>query len=599
MYRKHVSPWVSRLILLGLFLVLSYTLFNMQVINGEKYFTISENNYVRIMKINPLRGNIFDRKYRIIAGNSSSDNLYFTLSKLKDRHNLAKFISVNFDIDSLSVIKIIKDNRFRKYHDISLVKGLNHETLVGIAERMNEYPSLKFKSEYIREYAYPNHFTGHTGQVSEKEYERMKEQDYSLNSEIGKNGLEREYEELLRGKAGFELIQVDATGKSLEFLKHNLYKPAINGKDLILSIDNELQNYIRQIFPIGEKGAVVVMDVRTGGILAYVSMPEFDPNIFSSAISRPVWDTMIKNPDKPMLDRISNGTYPPGSIFKTITASLALEEGLITPETKMADCRGGMQIGNRFFKCWYEAGHGSLSVSDAIKYSCDVFFYDVSLLIDLDKMKDFTEQNYLTTKTGVDLPTERRGFFPDENWYLNNYGRYTGIIGPKVNLSIGQGELLITPLEFCAYYNALANDGLWLQPHFLEQIIDQDKVPVRSYENRRLPLSVETVELLQRALDRTVNERWGTGATAKVEGVKVCGKTGSAENHMGEETHAWFAGYAEWEEPEISFVVFIENGGHGGAKAAPIAQKLVSFYNQLRTNDPENYLHLLKVLDKE
>ena len=599
MYRKYVSPWISRLILMGLFLILTYTLFNMQVINGERYFTISENNYVRIMKIKPLRGDIFDRKYRIIAGNRSSDNLYFTLSRLNDRHELAQFISTNFDIDSLSVIKIIKDNRFRKYHDISLAKGLDHRKLVEIAERMNEFPSLKFKSEYIREYGYPNHFTGHTGQVSEKEYEQLKDQDYSLNSEIGKNGLEKQYENLLRGKTGYELIQVDATGKNLEFLKHNLYKPSINGKDLILSIDNDLQNYIQQIFPVGEKGAVVVMDVRTGGILAYISMPEFDPNIFSSAISQPVWDGMLHNPDKPMLDRISNGTYPPGSIFKTITASLALEEGLITPETKMADCTGGLQIGNRFFKCWYEAGHGSLSVSDAIKYSCDVFFYDVSLLIDLDKMKEFTENNYLTKKTGVDLPTERRGFFPDENWYRDNYGKYTGIIGPKVNLSIGQGELLITPLEFCAYFNALANDGLWLQPHFLEQIIDQDKIPVRNYETRRLPLSEDTVKLLQKALDRTVNERWGTGANAKVDGVKVCGKTGSAENHMGDETHAWFAGYAAWEEPEISFVVFIENGGHGGANAAPIAKKLVTFYNQLRTNEPENYLHLLKALDKE
>ncbi|MCF7912810.1 MAG: penicillin-binding protein 2 [Candidatus Cloacimonetes bacterium] len=594
MYRKHVASWKSQLVLLGLFLILGFSLFNMQVINGERYLAISENNYVRIVKINPLRGNIFDRKYREIASNTSSDNLHFTLSRLRDSHRLAQFISANFDIDSLSVLKIIHDNRFRKYHDISLVKGLTYEKLVEIAERMNEFPSLKFKSEYVRQYSYPNHFTGHTGPVSESEYEIYKDKGYSLNSEIGKNGLEKQYEELLHGTAGFQLIQVDATGKSLEFLKHNLYKPALNGKDLILSVDNDLQNYIRKIFPAKEKGAVVVMDVRTGGILAYVSMPEFDPNVYSSAISKPVWESMINNPDKPMLDRISNGTYPPGSIFKMITASLALEAGLITPETKMTECTGGLQVGDRFFGCWYAAGHGRLSVSDAIKYSCDVFFYDVSLLIELDDMKRFTEQNFLTMKTGVDLPTERRGFFPDERWYIENYGRYTGIIGPKVNLSIGQGELLITPLEFCAYYSALANDGIWQQPHFLEEIIDQERVPVRDYENRRLPLSEETVKLLQHALDRTVNERWGTGAGAKVAGVKVCGKTGSAENHMGDETHAWFAGYAEWEEPEIAFVVFVENGGHGGAKAAPLASELVTFYDLLRTNDPQNYHHLLK-----
>jgi penicillin-binding protein 2 len=270
---------------------------------------------------------------------------------------------------------------------------------------------------------------------------------------------------------------------------------------------------------------------------------------------------------------------------------------LIEPDTKMAECTGGMQIGNRFFKCWYEDGHGSLAVSDAIKFSCDVFFYDVSLLIDLDDMKDFTEKNFLTMKTGIDLPDERRGFFPDKAWYLDNYGRYTGIIGPKVNLSIGQGELLITPLEFCAYYCALANDGVWLQPHFLEGIIGEDHNKLIEYETKQLPVSKETVEILQKALDRTVNERWGTGAGARVPGVKVCGKTGSAENHMGEDTHAWFAGYAEWEEPEIAFVVFVENGGHGGAVAAPVAQKLVDFYNRLRSGDPAQYHHFLSSED--
>ncbi len=599
MYRKYVSPWTVTIILLVLFIILVFTLFNMQVINGSKYLTISENNYVRIMKIKPLRGNIFDRKYRDIAYNKSSDNLYFTISKLNNSRRLAQFISENFMIDSLSVIKIIQENRFRKYYDISLVKGVDYPKLVRIAERMNEFPSLKFISEYIRQYSYPNHFTGHTGPVSEKEYENMKDKGYSLDSETGKNGLEKQYEDLLHGQAGYQFIQVDATGKNLDFLKHNLYKPAINGKDLILSIDNDLQNYIRSIFPSGHKGAIVVMDVRTGGILAYLSMPEFDQNIYSSVIRNPVWDSLINDPDKPMLDRVCNGTYPPGSIFKTIPASLALENGLIKPDTKMAECTGGMQIGDRYFKCWLEAGHGRLNVSDAIKYSCDVFFYDISLLIDLDEMKQFTERNYLTLKTGVDLPAERKGFFPDTNWYLDNYGKYTGIIGPKVNLSIGQGELLITPLEFCAYFCALANDGLWLQPHFLEGIIDEEKIAVRDYENRQLPISQETVRILQKALDRTVNEQWGTGAGARVQGVKVCGKTGSAENHMGETTHAWFAGYAEWEEPEIAFVVFVENGGHGGAVAAPIASKLVEFYNRLRTDDPQMYHHLLNTVAEE
>ena len=224
-----------------------------------------------------------------------------------------------------------------------------------------------------------------------------------------------------------------------------------------------------------------------------------------------------------------------------------------------------------------------------------MFFYDLSLLLDLDAMKEFTKANFLTIKTGIDLPVERSGFFPDEEWYRENYGRYTGIIGPKVNLSIGQGEILITVLEFCAYYSALANDGLWLQPHFLEGYIDKDRVKVSDYETRRLPLAPENLELLQHALDRTVNEKHGTGLAAKVRGVDVYGKTGSAENHMGKNTHAWFAGYAKWEEPEIAFIVFVENAGHGGSVAAPIGGKIVNFYDKLRSGNQEEYINLLPV----
>jgi len=593
MYRKRISIWIPIILFTGIFLVLVSNLFYMQVLNGEKYLTISENNYVRISKIKPMRGSIYDRKYRPVALNRTSDNLYFRLSEINEKGKLAQFISDNFAIDSLAVRQIMQKNRFRKYNDIALKKGLDRAKLVEIAENMYKYPSLRIISEYTRHYEYPNHLTGHVGGLNESEYENLKDEGYTLSSNIGKSGLEKQYEEMLRGESGYRLIQVDATGKDLEFLKHNLYQPAKKGLDLILSVDNDLQTYIRSIFPEDKLGAVIVMDVRTGGILSYVSMPEFDPNIFSGEISQGVWNELINDPAQPMLDRVSNGTYPPGSIFKPITASMGLETGVITPSTKMTFCNGGKQIGTRYFKCWKEQGHGRLAVSEAIKLSCDVFFYDLSMLLDLDEMKNFTKANFLTVKTGIDLPIERNGFFPDEAWYRKNYGRYTGIIGPKVNLSIGQGEILVTVLELCAYYSALANDGLWLQPHFLEGYIDKDRVKVSDYETRRLPLATENLELLQHALDRTINEAHGTGSAAKVKGVTVYGKTGSAENHMGKSTHAWFAGYAEWEEPEIAFIVFVQNAGHGGSIAAPIGGKIVKFYDKLRTGNPEEYLKFL------
>lgn len=539
-----------------------------------------------------MRGNIYDRKYRPVAVNSSQNNLYFRISRIKDKGDLAAFISKHFDIDSLQVLEIISENRFRLHSDIPLQKGLNMPDLIRIGEDMHNYPSLEIISEYSRYYEYPNHFTGHTGPVSEKEFLSLQNEGYDQSSYIGKNGLEKQYEELLRGKTGYRLIQVDATGKNLEFLKHNLYIPPEKGLDLILTIDNDLQNYIRMVFPPDKRGAVAVMDVRSGGILAYVSLPEFDQNIFSGEISRNRWNELVNDPAKPMLDRVSNGVYPPGSTYKTVIASLGLESNVITPDTKLAYCDGGMQVGNRYFKCWWEEGHGRLAVSDAIKRSCDVFFYDLSLKLDLADMKNFTEKNHLTVKTGVDLPLERKGFFPTEKWYYDNYGRYTGIIGPKVNLAIGQGELQVTVLELCAYYSALANDGLWLQPYFLEGYLENERYELAAKTAENLPLSIETLQLLQDALFRAVNEPFGTGWAAAVKGVNVYGKTGSAENHMGEDTHAWFSGYAAWEEPEIALAIIIENSGHGGSVAAPVARKIINFYDKLRSGNPQEYMKL-------
>lgn len=594
MYRKYVPLWIPLLLLAVFFVVLAVNLFYMQVIDGDKYLTISENNYVRIVKLKPLRGNIYDRKYRPVAINRTSDNLYFQLSEIKNRKDLARFISETLTLDTLDVYRVIEKNRFRRYHDIPLKKGLDQKTMIKIAENMSDFPSLKLVSEYTRHYEYPNHFTGHTGALSEKEYEKMKHEGYQLTSIIGKNGLEKQYENMLKGEYGYKLLQVDATGRDLEFLKHNLYQPAKKGLDLILSIDNDLQEYIRAAFPKNKNGAVLVTDVRTGGILAYVSMPEFDPNIFSGEISQNLWNQIIHNSRKPMLDRIASGTYPPGSIYKPIMASVGLESKVINPYTKLSYCNGGKWIGDRFFKCWDEDGHGRLNVTDAIKQSCDVFFYDLSLKLELDQIRDYTRKSHLTVKTGVDLPIEVSGFFPDEDWYYKNYGKYAAIIGPKVNLSIGQGEVLATVLEFCSYYSAIANDGLWLQPHFLEGFIEKERVQVSGYKTDQLPIEADNLKVIQEALRKACNEPHGTGLAATSRKYTVYGKTGSAENHMGKNTHAWFAGYAEWEEPEIAFTVMIENAGHGGSVAAPFAGKFLRFYNDLRAGNMEKCLERLE-----
>ncbi|MDY6915076.1 MAG: penicillin-binding protein 2 [Candidatus Cloacimonadota bacterium] len=581
MYKSKEFSKFLEVILIAIFLLIVAHLYKIQILHGKKYAEIAQNNYVRLKKIKPVRGEIYDRNYEPIAVNKPSRNLYLNTGKIKNKDNLIKFLAAHFSETEEEIEEIIYQNRFRLYQDILLFQNLEYKTFVEISEKINYYPSLFFKSEDIREYAYPNHFTGFVGKISESEYNKLKSKGYTINSILGKSGLEKKYEDRLRGNEGYEIIQVDATGRNLEFLKYNLNQPEQDGETLILSIDNRLQRYVDELLKDNHKGCIVVQNVKTGGILAYSSIPTYDPNIFVGGISTSDWQKVITDPDKPMLDRIIRGTYPPGSIYKPIPALYGLENDLIDRETKLTECTGGLQIGPRFYKCWYEEGHGKVNIIDAIKFSCDVFFYDLSLQIPLSELYEYTQRNFLVTKLGIDIPEERDGFFPTRDWYKRNYGKNISITGQKVNLAIGQGEILVTPLQICSFYNALANDGIWKTPHLLvKNLQGQEKTQM----SKQLPASLESIKIIQEAMFEVVNGAYGTGAAARLPGVKVYGKTGSAENHMSETTHAWFSGYAAWEEPEISFTVFLETGGGGGSDAAPLAAQLIRYYSSLREN---------------
>ncbi len=578
MYKKITLSDYTVYIIAFIFFVLLFFVFKLQVIESEKYKNIAEKNIVRIQTIYPTRGEIYDRKYRPIALNKPSYNLYITPGKIVDKEKVSVFVSKHFDQEIEEIKKIIYENRYRSYQDILLIQNIPFEKMVKTSEQFNYYPSLLFKAEKVRGYYFANHFTGYTGRITEEEYRTLRKKGYSINSNIGKTGLEKYYENILRGKNGQQVLQVDASGNNLEFFKHNLQIAPQNGDDLILTIDNDLQEYVSSIFPKNKKGSIVVINIKTGGILAYVSKPDFDPNLFTGGISAKHWNELITNPNKPMLDRIIHGTYPPGSVYKPIMASLGLQERIIDPKTKLAKCDGGMWFGNRYFKCWLETGHGSLAIEDAIKYSCDVYFYDLSTRFSLEQINRYTKQNYLSTRTGIDLPGERKGFFPSRKWYIDNYGKYVGILGHKVNLAIGQGEILVTPLQICAYYSAIGNDGIWRRPHLLDKRIEAEQTFKNYVEQKHLPMSEETLRLIQNSLYATVNEKYGTGTAASIDGIKVYGKTGSAENHMGKKTHSWFSGYAKCGKFEIGFNIFVENGGHGGSVSAPIARKLINYY---------------------
>lgn len=577
---KNQTTVTFSIVLAILFLLLGGWLFRLQVIEGAKYQRIAESNFVRIRRITATRGEIYDHKYRTIVQNVPSHNLYLTSGKITNLPALSKFLEANFGIPANELKELVFQQRFKTYEEILLADNIPYETTLILSEELNYFPELSFRIGSTRNYLYPNHFTGYVGRINEQEYDLYQNEDYSLNSYIGKTGLERFYEVLLRGKDGREIVQVDSRGRSLQLFEEGGNIEPLNGLSLVLTIDNDLQDFVSGIFPPGMNGAIIVSDVRSGGILAYVSKPDFDPNLFMQKITPETWE-FLNREEKPMMDRIIYGTYPPGSVFKPITAGIGLDKGLITPDTHLAFCTGGLKIGNRFFRCWYSSGHGSNNVIDALKLSCDTFFYDLSLKINLNDFYNYVRSSFLFGRTGIDLPNERQGFFPTADWYRKTYGKKEGIIGHKVNLAIGQGEVLTTPLQLNAFYGAIANNGLWTQPHLLKQTVGRGRLTreqVMPLAKKKLPMKPETLKTIQQGLWSVVNAPGGTGANAKINGATVYGKTGSAENVMGRKTHAWFCGYLVTNKPEIVVTVFLENAGGGGAMAAPLTAKIFNYY---------------------
>ncbi len=577
---RSVQSLVFRVTLGVLFLLLFGALFRLQVLKGEYYGRIAESNFVRIRRVVATRGEIYDSKYRPIVSNIPSHDLYLTSGRIGNTETLAVFLKMYFGIEPEELRKLVFEQRFKTYEEILLVDNLPYEMILALSERIGDFPELTFRSGTTRSYMYQNHFTGYVGRIDEKEYDRYREEDYSLNAYIGKTGLESYYEVLLRGKDGKEIIQVDAQGKSLELFSENTSVAPQNGLSLILSIDNDLQDYANSVFPPGIKGCVIVSDVKTGGILAYLSKPDYDPNVFMQKISTEVW-AGLNTPAKPLMDRIIHATYPPGSVFKTVTGSKGLETRVIDRFTRLASCGGGLKIGNRFFRCWSAAGHGSLNIVDAHRVSCDVFFYDLISKMDLDAVAAHARACGVVEKTGIDLPNERNGFYPDKKYYKDKLGVTSGLNGYKANLAIGQGEVLTTPLQMNTHYAAIARGGMWMQPHLLLQTMGSSRITrdqLQPLYKHPLPWSASTVQTIRDGLWAVTNAPGGTARAISVPGATTYGKTGSAQNFMGSVSHAWFCGFIETDKPEIVVTVFMENAGGGGAVAAPVANKIFNYY---------------------
>jgi penicillin-binding protein 2 len=428
---------------------------------------------------------------------------------------------------------------------------------------------------------------GYTGEVSDTDLRESG--DLRRGDMIGRTGIEYVYEEFLRGQYGVRIIEISAEGTRIgeyvglvenEQLEGQVEaRPPVPGHDVYLTMDIGLQRAVEAAFE-WNKGAVIVMDPRTGGILAAVSRPVYDPNIFIGGISEENWSELNEDPDKPMFNRTVQATYPPASTFKLIVAYAGLSERVVTRQEWMTPCYGGYQFGNRYFRCWKPEGHGYSNLTGAIVNSCDVYFYQLAERLQSDEFAYAGRLFGFGRRTGIDMPSEARGILPDKAYFDRRFGKGKWTRGHLLNYSIGQGDALATPVQLCQMTAMFANGGRRIRPHMVDRIEDSEGSIIYRFDEQpeKVPqIDQSILRFVQRSMRLVVSGETGTGRASAVPGVAVCGKTGTAQNPHGED-HALFVAYAPERDPEIAIAIVLEHAGHGGAMAAPLARKILSAY---------------------
>lgn len=570
-------------------------LFTIQVINYEENEKRSESNRIRKNIQKAPRGRILDRTGEVLVRNRPSYHIAINGSKIVDRDSLFKsLINIrNYNgsliFDSTHVDFRLQQTKWRRFTDLRILEDAPLEVVSVIEEHLHELQGAVKVVEARREYPFGTlaaHTLGYTGELTEKDLKLEKYQNYKQGERVGKKGLERVYQEEFRGEDGVLFEEVNAYGLRLGVLSDMPNRDPIPGHDIVTTLDLDLQLVAEKAFPDTLKGGLVAIDPRNGEILAMVSRPNIDPNIFSLAknFRKKEWANVALDSNRPLNNRTIVGTYPPGSLFKFFTAIAGIEEGAITTHSKKyKPCHGGFQFGRRYQKCWKPSGHGHNDVIDALRESCDTYFYQLGLEIGMEPINRIASMYGLGMATGIDLPHEKNGLLMDSVTYNKRFKRlgWKWTRGQILHLSIGQGEL-VTPLQMANSFAALGNGKHLYKPHLFKQLIKDGRV-IETYEPtslREIDISQESQDMVIRGLEEVISAPGGTGRAARVEGVRVGGKTGSAENPHGELTHAWFGAVAPLDNPTIAIALIVENAGHGGSIAAPIAGKILRHYFQ-------------------
>ena len=579
--------WKLNLVVGLLFSTLFVKLLTLQLAGYQTYYSKAEDLRTRDVTLDAPRGFIYDRNGEILADNRPSYTITFDPLSGGDPAKVVDILGNLTGFETDRILQRIEEHsrRFGRWARIKVIKDADFQLVSIIEEYSDDLPGLAYQMDTRRRYPEGNlasHIIGYMGEITEEEYEKNAD-EYAYGQIVGRQGIELQYEGILRGTNGVKFVEVDARYREiglLEGIEPVLAKP---GQDITLTIDIRLQRAAEEAFEDSLTGSLVALDPWNGEILVLASLPGFDLNVFTTIRSHKERTDLLTSEKNPLFNRAVTGTYPPGSTLKMLTAIGGLETHCFI-EANFQTCTGNYRYGRRVFRCWTweHGGHGRLNLHNAIVQSCDIYFYQLGARLKLDHWNRYGRMLSLGMLTGIDLPGESAGLLPDRKVYDRPGRKEKYSPGMMLNLAIGQGEILVTPLQMASYTGIIATRGHHPVPHLLRFI--GNETDSRTVNPPRIVSGItrETYDIIRKAMLDVVESPRGTARASRLRGVRYGGKTGTAENPLGED-HAWYIAFAPYENPAVVVACIAENAGHGSSVAAPIVRRFLKEYFALKS----------------
>ena len=591
--KKQVSTYNRRtfflfLLKLSLFTAVGWRLYNIQILDSSKYKTLSKKNQIDLEILFPIRGKIYDRNKILIANNEKVYDLYLIPENTKSINNTLNDLSKFIDIDFAKRRKIIDlSTKVKKFEKIKIFENISWSTLEKIETNKYKLEGIFIAEDYLRIYPYKevfSHLLGYINKPNEKEL-ALPFISKMPNLDIGKQGLEKSFNPVLVGKAGQREIEVNSNGRIIREISKI---DSIKGQEVALSIDARLQEYAINLLQSHRAGSINLINIKTGEILCMASTPTYDPNKIVKKPNKEYWETILSNTLSPLTNRSIQGLYAPGSTFKMIVAIAALKYGIINADSTHS-CNGKIEFGDRRYHCWKTNGHGKMDVINAIKESCDVFFYEISKKLGIDKIAEVAEDFGLGKIFDISMSNQKKGIVPTKKWKKTTLGE-SWYAGETLISGIGQGFVLTNPFQLAVMTSIIASNGKIIEP----SILKRDEINFKQNEKYS-----KEINIIKKAMFKVVNENKGTAFKSRIDDIKFAGKTGTSqvkrislseresddfrkkEQEWKNRDHALFVGYIPHDDPQYAISVIIEHGGSGASTAAPIAKQIFSYINKI------------------